>query len=263
MKTGITAEGPGLDSKISSRFGQSEYLLVWDSETRSIEVIHNKTEEYGRQQGMQMVILALSHKIGTVLTGYISPNAEKYLEQNGIKVVSGISGSASLALENFRQDEQDIKGHKGPDKKPEKKDILSALKKSFKQFSGLLPVMFGVVLLIGLFKTFLTRELISGFFTGKIIPDTFLGSCLGSILAGNPINSYVIGKELLDRGVSFFGVTAFMTAWVTVGLVHLPMEITALGKNFTLKRNLLAFIFSLLTAFFTAGTYYLVKGGAL
>ena len=141
----------------------------------------------------------------------------------------------------------------------DKKKLLPAIKKSLKQFAGLLPVMMGVVLLIGLFKTFLTRELISGLFTGNSITDTFLGSCLGSILVGNPINSYVIGKELLDRGVTLFGVTAFMTAWVTVGIVHLPLEMTALGKSFTLKRNLLAFVFSILIALLTAGAFYLIK----
>ena len=259
MKTGITAEGPNLEAEVGRRFGQAGYLLIVDSETGSLETIPNEEEISGRQHGIQMVILAISHKVETVITGYISPTAEKYLVQNGIRVISGFRGVASDALEDFRSDEssgqEQVKGME----KIQKKELLPAVLKSLKQFTGLLPVMFGVILLIGLFKTFLTSELISGIFTGKILTDTFLGSCLGSILAGNPINSYMIGKEFLDSGVTLFGVTAFMTAWVSVGALHLPLEMAALGKRFTLNRNAVTFIFSIAVAFFTAGSFYLIR----
>ncbi|MGD9161413.1 MAG: NifB/NifX family molybdenum-iron cluster-binding protein [Desulfobacteraceae bacterium] len=259
MKIGISAEGPDLEAEVGRRFGQSGYLIIVDSETGSLEAIQNESEENGRQQGIQMVILAISHKVETVITGYISPTAEKYLGRNGIRVISGFRGSASDALEDFRSDETSSQEQVNGMEKTEKKEFFPAVQKSLKQFAGLLPVMFGVILLIGLFKTFLTRELISGIFTGKTLTDTFLGSCLGSVLAGNPINSYMIGKELLDSGVTFFGVAAFMTAWVSVGLLHLPLEMAALGKRFTLNRNAVTFIFSMLVAFFTAGTFYLIR----
>lgn len=260
MKIGIAAEGPNLESEVGRRFGQSRYLLIVDSKTSSLEAILNKEEINGRQHGIQMVVLSISHRVEAVITGYLSPTAEKHLVKNNISVISGFRGTAAAALEEFRGDKSSFQDQvKGMGKK-DKKEILPALKKSLKQFAGLLPVMFGVILLIGLFKTFLTSELITGIFTGKLLTDTFLGSCLGSILAGNPINSYMIGKELLDRGVTFFGVTAFMTAWVSVGILHLPLEMAALGKRFTLTRNSLAFILSMLIAFFTAGTFYLIRG---
>ena len=259
MKIGITADGPNLEAEVGRRFGQSGYLLIVDSDIRSVEAVPNKEEISGRPHGIQMVILAISHKIETVITGYISPTAEKYLIQNGIKVISGFRGVASTALDDFRSEKSSGQERVEETEIP-KKELFSVVQKSLKQFAGLLPIMFGVIVLIGLLKTFLTRELISGIFTGKTVTDTFLGSFLGSILAGNPINSYMIGKELLDHGVTLFGVTAFMTSWVSVGLVHLPIEMAALGKRFTLSRNALAFIFSMLVAFFTAGSFYLIRG---
>ena len=260
MKTGITAEGPNLEADVGTRFGQSGYLLIVDSETLSLEAVPNEEETNGRQHGVQMVILAISHRVDRVITGYISPAAERHLVQNGIRVISGFRGTASAALEHLRNEESSGQMQVNDMEKTGKKEILPVVKKSLKQFSGFLPIMFGVILLIGLFKTFLTREMISGIFTGKLFTDTFLGTCLGSILAGNPINSYVIGKELLDRGVAFFGVTAFITAWVSVGVLHLPLEMAALGKRFTLVRNSLAFIFSMVVALLTAGTFYLIRG---
>ncbi len=59
MKIGITAEGPNLDAELGRRFGQSGYLLIVDSETLSIEVIHNEAEGKVRHHGLQMVVLYL------------------------------------------------------------------------------------------------------------------------------------------------------------------------------------------------------------
>ncbi|MBN2318619.1 MAG: hypothetical protein JXR49_06065 [Acidobacteria bacterium] len=49
-----------------------------------------------------------------------------------------------------------------------------------------------------------------------------------------PINSYVVADELLRNNVGFFAVTAFLVTWVTVGLVQIPAEASALGKKFAL-----------------------------
>jgi hypothetical protein len=73
------------------------------------------------------------------------------------------------------------------------------------------------------------------------VTDTLWGASFGSILAGNPINSYVIGKGLLDAGVGLASVTAFIFTWVSVGLLQLPVEIKALGSRFALVRTAVAF----------------------
>jgi len=77
------------------------------------------------------------------------------------------------------------------------------------------------VLLIGLLNTFVSRNFLAALFSGNPVLDTLLGAFFGSILAGNAINSYIIGGELLEYGVSLFTVTALIITWVTVGLVQL------------------------------------------
>jgi len=129
---------------------------------------------------------------------------------------------------------------------------FSRLKKSFyqalKNFGTAVPTILGVVLLTGLFNTFVSKEMISSVFQGNPISDTVIGSVVGSISAGNPITSYIIGGELLKDHVSLFAVTAFIVAWVTVGIVQLPAEAAFLGRRFAFLRNGISFVLSIFIA---------------
>ena len=135
-----------------------------------------------------------------------------------------------------------------------KETIVVSFYKALKNFGVMLPVLLGVILLIGLFKTYITSDLISSVFRGDLFQDTLLGSVIGSVSAGNPITSYIIGGELLKEGVSLFAVTAFIAAWVTVGIIQLPAEASILGKRFALTRNVFSFIFAILVSIATVIT---------
>ncbi len=133
-------------------------------------------------------------------------------------------------------------------------------KQNYHKGFALLPILVAVVLLVGLFNTFLSKALLSSIFSGNTLLDTLCATGLGSIFTGNPINSYLIGGELLKYGVSLTAVTAFITAWVTVGLVQLPAEIGALGKKFALARNAVFFVLCLLIAVLTVVFLKLLTG---
>jgi len=126
-----------------------------------------------------------------------------------------------------------------------------SIKKSARALFNSLPVLAGVILVIGLANTLIPKSLYIKIFTKNIFLDSIIGSGLGSILAGNPITSYVLGGELLKQGISLVAVTAFIVAWVTVGLVQLPAESLLLGKKFAILRNVLSFIFSIIVAIIT------------
>ena len=145
--------------------------------------------------------------------------------------------------------------------KIDKVALARALRSSANQFATLLPIIAGVVLLIGLFNAFVSQNFLASIFSGNPALDTLWGACFGSILAGNPINSYIIGGELLKLGVSLFAVTAIIITWVTVGLVQLPAEIAALGKRFALLRNGLCFILAIPIAILTVVILNLIAGG--
>ena len=127
-----------------------------------------------------------------------------------------------------------------------KKEVKQAILKTLKFMLKIFPILLGVLLLISLANVIVPKQIYTKIFQKKLIPDSFIGSALGSILAGNPITSYIIGGELLKQGVSLSAVTAFIVAWVTVGLVQLPAESLMLGKRFAIYRNLISFLFAII-----------------
>lgn len=214
----------------------------------------------GQGGGVQTVAIAIDRKVDAVLTGYCSPTAEKYLSANNIEVLTGVEGSIEDVVERYKDGHHEYVKPGVRDVKISGGKLIHALKSSGSQFFNIIPIIVGVVLLIGLFQVFVSKEFVSSIFTGTRSWDTLLGACLGSVVAGNPINSYIIGGELLEYGVSLFAVTAFILAWVNVGLIQFPAESTALGWRFALVRNGLSFVFSMLIAVLTAVILFFFTG---
>ncbi len=119
-----------------------------------------------------------------------------------------------------------------------KKSLLLSLLQAAKNFAQALPMIVGIMLLLGLFQSYVSQEHLAALFSGNPFTDTLTASLIGSISGGQVINSYIIGGELLDKGISLFAVTAFLLSWVTVGIIQLPLEISMLGKGFAIFRNL-------------------------
>ena len=133
----------------------------------------------------------------------------------------------------------------------EKPSIKEALRKSARSMWMSLPILLGAILLVSLSNALIPKEAIARFFSAIPFFDSVIGAGIGSILAGNPVTSYVIGGELLTQGVSLAAVTAFLVAWVTVGLVQLPAESILLGKRFAITRNIVSFVFAIIVAYVT------------
>jgi uncharacterized membrane protein YraQ (UPF0718 family) len=125
---------------------------------------------------------------------------------------------------------------------------------AFKAAKGLwmaFPMIFGTILLISLISATVSKSFYTSVFKSNVILDSVIGGVVGSISAGNPITSYIFGGEMLNQGISLLAVTAFLVAWVTVGLIQLPAESTILGKKFAILRNITAFILSIVVAVIT------------
>jgi len=132
-----------------------------------------------------------------------------------------------------------------------KPSFASVVKKTGLSLLRMSPVILGVVLLVGLADAVIPKSAYFLLFSKNEIADAFIGAAVGSILAGSPITSYILGGEFLAEGISLFAVTAFIVAWVTVGIVQLPAESAILGKRFAVTRNITAFLLSILVALLT------------
>jgi len=140
------------------------------------------------------------------------------------------------------------------EKAKQKASFLRLVKRSAMGFASMLPMILGVVGLVGLFQALLTPEVLRSFFTGNIYYDTLIGTLVGGIAAGQAMVSYIIGGELLKDGISMYAVSAFILSWVTLGVVQLPLEVEVLGLRFTIWRNILAFVFTIIVALLSVVT---------
>jgi len=129
--------------------------------------------------------------------------------------------------------------------------IKSATIKSAKSLWKAFPLILGTILLVSLISTIIPKSFYANVFSKNIVLDSIIGSLIGSVSAGNPITSYIFGGELLEQGISLMAVTAFLVAWVTVGVVQFPAELAILGKRFAFLRNITAFILAIIVAIIT------------
>jgi uncharacterized membrane protein YraQ (UPF0718 family) len=141
----------------------------------------------------------------------------------------------------------------------DEKGMVVSFYKAFKSFGTTLPIMLGIILILGLFQTFVSKETLLSVFTGDTFQSTFIGALIGSISAGNPVISYIVGGELIKEDVSLIAITSFIVAWVTVGIIQLPAEAGILGRRFAFTRNILSFILSILVSIATVKTLMVIQ----
>ena len=137
---------------------------------------------------------------------------------------------------------------------PQRPTFRKVLQKSALSFLALSPLLLGIIGLVGLFQVLVTPKMLAALFKGNGVIDTLIGTMAGATAAGNPVVSYLLGGELLKQGISLYAVSAFVISWVTLGLTQLPAEVEVFGGRFTLYRNILAFVFTMLIATLTTLT---------
>lgn len=129
---------------------------------------------------------------------------------------------------------------------------MENIKQTFKQtliwFKNLIPILFWILLIISMIKelwifNYLSNHL-SNNFLSVIVADIF-----GSISAWNSINSYIIADSIWKLEDYMLVITVFLIAWVTVWFIQIPAEIYFFGKKFTIIRNIISFVFSIIWAY--------------
>ncbi len=127
-----------------------------------------------------------------------------------------------------------------------KKDTDKAKKsiaKGWKQFLNQLPLLIAVFLLVGIFDKFVPKSIVVNLIgKGKGFMSVLRASILGSIIMGPVSSAYPFGAVLLNKGATIAATAVFLDAWVMVGIITLPFEISVFGKKFAIIRNILAFV---------------------
>ncbi len=251
MKIAVAAKGSDLNARVCERFGSCPYILVIDIDSFEYEAF--PVSKLGKQ-GVPAEIIANILRLGVkgIIVGFMSPRLSGPLVSKGFEVITGVSGKVEDVVSAYREkklEKVSVDGKVVDVWGKTREDVKWALQKTGKEFLSIIPVLVSVILLVGLCETFISRKFLLSIFSGKPLRDSVMGAFWGSVLIGNPVNSYVIGDVLVKNGVSLYAVAAFLTTWITVGFIQLPVEIETLGMRFALGRTVASFFVSIIISF--------------
>lgn len=129
---------------------------------------------------------------------------------------------------------------------------MQNIKQTFKQtlfwFNQIIPLLFGILLLISMFKEIWIFNYLSNYLSNNFL-SVIIADIFGSIYAWNAINSYVIADSIWNIEDNIIVITTFLISWVTVWFIQIPAEIYFFGKYFTFTRNIISFIFAIFWAY--------------
>ncbi len=124
----------------------------------------------------------------------------------------------------------------------DKDRTMKALKNSFSSLSNMFSGILGMVLFVGLVLALFPKETIVDLFTHKGFIGFVVVSLLGAIVTIPGPIAFPLAGALLKMGASKAILASFITTLTMVGIVSAPLEISYLGKRFTLLRQLFSFV---------------------
>ena len=125
-----------------------------------------------------------------------------------------------------------------------------ALIKAWNSFKNIIPMLLGVIFLIGLILSIIDTEFISriiGEKSGAL--GVLLASVLGSVTLIPGFIAFPTAALLLAGGAGYTQIAAFVQTLMMVGIITLPMEIKYFNKKVAILRNVLSFVLSIGVAY--------------
>ena len=124
-----------------------------------------------------------------------------------------------------------------------------ALKKAWKSFEGILPQFLSILVLIGIILAVLDRETISRLLGAESGAAGMAGAAVvGAVTLIPGFIAFPLASSLLSSGAGY-GLTAmFLTTLMMVGIVTLPLESTFFGRRLAVLRNVLAFVYAVVSS---------------
>ena len=127
---------------------------------------------------------------------------------------------------------------------------IQSLKIALKSFIKILPMVFIIIITIGLLLGFVPPEQISRFVGDQSgAGGVLLVGVVGALMHIPALLSFPLAASILESGASVTAVAAFITTLTMIGMITLPLEIKILGKKMALLRNGISFVIAILIAF--------------
>ena len=125
-----------------------------------------------------------------------------------------------------------------------------ALKKGWKSFENILPQFLPIILLMGMTLAVVDESLISRLL-GKDsgLAGMALAAAAGSVTLIPGFIAFPLAASLLASGAGYGQTAMFLPPLLMVGVLTLPLESSTFGRRIAVQRNLLAFIYAVLSSF--------------
>lgn len=129
----------------------------------------------------------------------------------------------------------------------DKKKTKMGLTKAYKSFMKLLPALIPMVLFVGIALTLISTETI-GLLLGEESGGygVAIGAILGSISFMPSFVAFSLGANLLAGGAGYPQVAIFISTLMAVGISSIAIELKYFNKKFTILRNVMALVASLI-----------------
>jgi len=132
----------------------------------------------------------------------------------------------------------------------DRKKAIQSLKMALKSFIKIIPMVFIIIIIIGLLLGFVPPNQISRFVGEQSgVSGVLLVGVVGALMHIPALLSFPLASSILESGASVTAVAAFITTLTMIGMITLPLEIKELGRNIALLRNGLSFIIAIAIAF--------------
>ena len=127
---------------------------------------------------------------------------------------------------------------------------VQALKKAWKSFEGILPQFLAILMLVGLMLAVVDASVISRLLGSESgVMGMAVAAAIGSVTLIPGFIAFPLAASLLAAGAGYGQTAMFLTTLMMVGVVTLPLETTYFGRRLALKRNLLAFLYAVVSSF--------------
>ena len=131
----------------------------------------------------------------------------------------------------------------------DKKKTKQGLTKAYKSFMKLIPALIPMILFVGIALTLISPEIIASVLGEKSgFLGIIIGAILGSIAFMPSFVAFSLGSNLIDGGAGYAQVAIFVSTLMAVGISSLTIEINYFSKKFTILRNIMALVASLIFA---------------
>lgn len=173
MKIAIPCTLSDLDGMVEPKLGTAAKLLIIETDDMSFEVLDGPPKTSGPGAGVAVISLVVSMGAQVILVGYAAPHIVAALKNKSIEIVTGVSGKAGDAVVDYLNsrsgaaESEKLPSNEGTPSEQEKWG--EALKKGLRQFYSILPRMLGVILLLGLFRGFISEQTLLSFFPVRFL----------------------------------------------------------------------------------------------